>query len=92
MALKGRDREFRLGEALVHRLQAAQHGPGADHAVPPIALRADTARDAPHAGTSSRSSDFVERVHQGSKARFVGFDQHPDIVARWIETDLMDMS
>ena len=89
MALRGRDREFRLGKLSYIDFKPLNMDRVLTMLFPRLRFEGYGTRRPPRRNELT-TNDFVEEYTRDPSA-FVGFDQHPDIVARWIETDLMDV-
>ena len=91
MAIKGRDREFRIKKLSYVDFKPLNMDRVLTMLFPRLRFGGYGTRRPPRRSTNSPIGDFVRRIHQGPERMFVGFDEHPDVVERWIETDLMDM-
>ena len=89
MALKGRDREFRLNKLSYIDFKPLNMDRVLTMLFPRLRFDGYGTRRPPRRNELT-VSDFAEEYTQDPRG-FVGFDQHPDIVERWIETDLMDV-
>lgn len=89
MALRGRDREFRLNKLSYIDFKPVNMDRVLTMLFPRLRFDGYATRRPPRRNELT-TSDFVDEYTKDPSA-FVGFDQHPDIVARWIETDLMDV-
>ena len=89
MALKGRDREFRLNKLSYIDFKPLNMDRVLTMLFPRLRFEGYGTRRPPRRNELT-VSDFAEEYTKDPRG-FVGFDQHPDIVERWIETDLMDV-
>ena len=89
MALKGRDREFRLEKLSYIDFKPLNMDRVLTMLFPRLRFDGYGTRRPPRRHDLA-ISDFAGEYTKDPSA-FVGFDQHPDIVERWIETDLMDV-
>ena len=89
MGLKGRDREFRLEKLSYIDFKQLNMDRVLTMLFPRLRFRGSGTRRPPRRNELT-IDDFAGEYTKDPSA-FVGFDRHPDIVERWIETDLMDM-
>ena len=89
MALKGRDREFRLNKLSYIDFKPVNMDRVLTMLFPRLRFDGYGTRRPPRRNELT-VGDFAEEYTRDPRG-FVGFDQHPDIVERWIETDLMDV-
>ena len=89
MALKGRDREFRLNKLSYIDFKPLNMDRVLTMLFPRLRFEGYGTRRPPRRNELT-VGDFAEEYTKDPRG-FVGFDQHPDIVERWIETDLMDV-
>ena len=89
MALKGRDREFRLNKLSYIDFKPLNMDRVLTMLFPRLRFDGYGTRRPPRRNELT-VRDFADEYTRDPRA-FVGFDRHPDIVERWIETDLMDM-
>ena len=89
MALKGRDREFRLEKLSYIDFKPLNMDRVLTMLFPRLRFGGYGTRRPPRRNELT-IGDFVGEYTKDPSA-FVGFDEHPDVVERWIETDLMDM-
>ena len=89
MALKGRDREFRLNKLSYIDFKPVNMDRVLTMLFPRLRFDGYGTRRPPRRNELT-VGDFADEYTRDPRG-FVGFDQHPDIVARWIETDLMDV-
>ena len=89
MALKGRDREFRLQKLCYIDFKPLNMDRVLTMLFPRLRFGGYGTRSPP------RRNELTIRDFAGEYVRdpgaFVGFDAYPDLVERWIETDLMDV-
>ena len=89
MALKGRDREFRLNKLSYIDFKPVNMDRVLTMLFPRLRFEGYGTRRPPRRNELT-VGDFADEYTKDPRG-FVGFDQHPDIVERWIETDLMDV-
>ena len=89
MALKGRDREFRLNKLSYIDFKPVNMDRVLTMLFPRLRFDGYGTRRPPRRNELT-VGDFADEYTKDPRG-FVGFDQHPDIVERWIETDLMDV-
>ena len=89
MALKGRDRELRLNKLSYIDFKPLNMDRVLTMLFPRLRFDGYGTRRPPRRNELT-VGDFVAEYTKDPRG-FVGFDQHPDIVERWIETDLMDV-
>ena len=89
MALKGRDREFRLAKLSYIDFKPLNMDRVLTMLFPRLRFGGYGTRRPPRRNELT-IGDFVGEYVKDPSA-FVGFDAYPDVVERWIETDLMDM-
>lgn len=89
MALKGRDREFRLNKLSYIDFKPVNMDRVLTMLFPRLRFEGYGTRRPPRRNELT-VHDFADEYTKDPRG-FVGFDQHPDIVERWIETDLMDV-
>ena len=89
MALKGRDREFRLNKLSYIDFKPVNMDRVLTMLFPRLRFDGYGTRRPPRRNELT-VHDFADEYTKDPRG-FVGFDQHPDIVERWIETDLMDV-
>lgn len=89
MALKGRDREFRLAKLSHIDFKPLNMDRVLTMLFPRLRFGGYGTRRPPRRNELT-IGDFTGEYTKDPSA-FVGFDQHRDVVERWIETDLMDV-
>ena len=89
MALKGRDREFRLNKLSYIDFKPVNMDRVLTMLFPRLRFEGYGTRRPPRRNELT-VNDFADEYTKDPRG-FVGFDEHPDIVERWIETDLMDV-
>ena len=89
MALKGRDREFRLEKLSYIDFKPLNMDRVLTMLFPRLRFGGYGTRRPPRRHDLT-IGDFAGEYTK-DPSMFVGFDQYPDIVERWIETDLMDV-
>ena len=89
MSIKGRDKEFRIPKVSYLDFKHIEMDRVLTMLFPRLKYDGFASRRPPRGGDLSVEeflADFLEHPEW-----FSGFDQHPDVVRSWIETDLMDM-
>lgn len=89
MSIKGRDKEFRIPKVSYLDFKHIEMDRVLTMLFPRLKYDGYASRRPPRGGDLSVDeflADFLEHPEW-----FSGFDQHPDVVRSWIETDLMDM-
>lgn len=89
MSIKGRDKEFRIPKVSYLDFKHIEMDRVLTMLFPRLKYDGYASRRPPRGGDLSVDeflADFLEHPEW-----FSGFDQHPDIVRSWIETDLMDL-
>jgi len=89
MSIKGRDREFRTPKVSYLDFKHIEMDRVLTMLFPRLKYDGYASRRPPRGGDLSVDeflADFLEHPEW-----FSGFDQHPDVVRSWIETDLMDL-
>jgi hypothetical protein len=89
MAIKGRDREFRLKKLSYIDFKALNMDRVLTMLFPRLRFGGYGTRRPPRKNELT-VGDFAREYMKDPKM-FVGFAEHPDLVERWIETDLMDL-
>ncbi len=89
MALKGRDREFRLEKLFYVDFKPLNMDRVLTMLFPRLRFDGYGTRRPPRKNDLT-IGDFAGEYTKDPSA-FVGFDDYPDVVERWIETDLMDV-
>lgn len=89
MAIKGRDREFRLKKLSYIDFKPLNMDRVLTMLFPRLRFSGYGTRRPPRKNELT-VEDFA-REYIKDPRMFVGFGEHPDIVERWIETDLMDL-
>ena len=89
MAIKGRDREFRLAKLSYIDFKPLNMDRVLTMLFPRLRFGGYGTRRPPRRNELT-IGDFAGEFMSDPSA-FVGFDQHREVVERWIETDLMDM-
>ncbi len=89
MPIKGRDREFRIPKVSYLDFKHIEMDRVLTMLFPRLKYRGFGSRRPPRGGEISIDEFLKEFLDHPEW--FSGFDQHPDIVRAWIETDLMDM-
>lgn len=89
MSIKGRDKEFRIPKVSYLDFKHIEMDRVLTMLFPRLKYDGYASRRPPRGGDLSVEeflADFLEHPEW-----FSGFEQHPDVVRSWIETDLMDM-
>lgn len=89
MSIKGRDKEFRIPKVSYLDFKHIEMDRVLTMLFPRLKYDGYASRRPPRGGDLSVDeflADFLEHPEW-----FSGFDQHPDVVRSWIETDLMDL-
>jgi len=89
MSIKGRDKEFRIPKVSYLDFKHIEMDRVLTMLFPRLKYDGYASRRPPRGGDLSIDeflADFLEHPEW-----FSGFDQHPDVVRSWIETDLMDL-
>ncbi len=89
MSIKGRDKEFRIPKVSYLDFKHIEMDRVLTMLFPRLKYDGYASRRPPRGGDLSVDeflADFLEHPEW-----FSGFEQHPDVVRSWIETDLMDM-
>jgi hypothetical protein len=89
MAIKGRDREFRLKKLSYIDFKPLNMDRVLTMLFPRLRFGGYGTRRPPRKNDLT-VGDFAREYMKDPKM-FVGFAEHPDVVERWIETDLMDL-
>jgi hypothetical protein len=89
VAIKGRDKEFRVPKVSYLEFKHTEMDRVLTMLFPRLKYDGYASRRPPRGGdltVEEFMADFLEHPEW-----FAGFDQHPDVIRKWIETDLMDV-
>lgn len=92
MSINGRDKEFRIPKTTYVDFKHIEMDRVLTMLFPRLKFRGYASRKPPRAN-NLQPDEFVEEIlHEEEMQRFfVGFDKYPDIVQRWVETELLDV-
>ncbi|GKT09775.1 hypothetical protein [Desulforhabdus sp. TSK] len=92
MSIKGRDKEFRTPKTTYVDFKHIEMDRVLTLLFPRLKFRGYAGRKPPRAN-NLQPEEFVEEILREEEMRkfFVGFDQYPDIVHKWFETELLDV-
>jgi hypothetical protein len=92
MAIKGRDKEFRCLKTTFIDFKHIEMDRVLTMLFPRLKFDGHSSRKPPRSG-NLQPDEFSDEIIKDSdiKRYFQGFDKHPDIVRKWVETDLLDV-
>lgn len=92
MSIKGRDKEFRIPKTTFVDFKHIEMDRVLIHLFPRLKFRGHASRKPPRAN-NLQPDEFVDEILNEQEMRrfFKGFDQYPDIVRKWVETELLDV-